>query len=82
MRLGRNHHWGHPETIALVERLSRQAVRAGWKGLYVGDIGQARGGPVPGHASHQIGLDVDIWMLPPPRLNLSRAEREACPPSP
>jgi penicillin-insensitive murein endopeptidase len=29
-----------------------------------------------GHASHQIGLDADIWMLPPRRLDLSRAERE------
>lgn len=76
MRLSRNRNWGHPETIALIERLSREAVRAGWKGLYVGDIGQPRGGPVAGHASHQIGLDADIWLLPPPRLNLSRAERE------
>ncbi len=29
-----------------------------------------------GHASHQIGLDVDIWMLPPDRLNLSTRRRE------
>lgn len=29
-----------------------------------------------GHRSHQMGLDVDIWMLPPDRLDLSRAERE------
>ena len=29
-----------------------------------------------GHSSHQIGLDVDIWMLPPDRLDLSREERE------
>ena len=27
--------------------------------------------------SHQLGLDVDIWMLPPKRLNLSAAERES-----
>ncbi len=30
-----------------------------------------------GHASHQIGLDADIWMLPPNRLNLSAQDREA-----
>lgn len=77
MRLSRNHHWGHPRTIALVERLSREATRHGWAGLYVGDIGQARGGPVAGHASHQTGLDVDIWMLPATRLDLSRASRES-----
>jgi penicillin-insensitive murein DD-endopeptidase len=76
MRPGRNHHWGHPEAIAFVERLSRQAVAAGWRGLYVGDISQARGGPIPGHASHQTGLDVDVWMRPATRLDLSRAERE------
>lgn len=29
-----------------------------------------------GHRSHQIGLDVDIWMLPANRLNLSRQKRE------
>jgi penicillin-insensitive murein DD-endopeptidase len=76
MRLSRNRNWGHPTMLAFIDRLSRQAVRAGWNGLYIGDIGQPRGGPAGGHASHQIGLDVDIWMLPPPRLDLSRAERE------
>ncbi len=76
MRLGRNHFWGNPAMIAFVEDLSRDAVALGWKGLYVGDIAQPRGGPVKGHASHQTGLDADIWYTPPPRLNLSRADRE------
>jgi penicillin-insensitive murein endopeptidase len=76
MRLSRNHHWGNPATIGFIEDLSRAATRAGWAGLYVGDIGQARGGPVKGHASHQTGLDVDIWYLPPSRLDLSRRDRE------
>ncbi|ARE40320.1 Murein endopeptidase [Rhodovulum sp. P5] len=77
MRLSRNRNWGHPETIDFIERLSARATQYGWKGLYVGDISQPRGGPMlSGHASHQIGLDVDIWMLPPKRLNLSRRERE------
>jgi penicillin-insensitive murein endopeptidase len=57
--------------------LSAAATQIGWKGLYIGDISQPRGGPMTsGHASHQIGLDADIWMLPPERLNLTRAERE------
>ncbi len=76
MRLSRNHEWGNPTTIAFIEDLSRAATRVGWKGLYIGDIGQARGGPAGGHASHQTGLDVDIWYTPPPRLDLSRADRE------
>jgi len=78
MRLSRNRNWGHPEAIRFIRRLSVAATRAGWNGLYVGDISQPRGGPMlTGHASHQMGLDMDIWMLPPGRLNLSRAERES-----
>ncbi|MFC0281922.1 penicillin-insensitive murein endopeptidase [Falsigemmobacter intermedius] len=77
MRLSRNRNWGHPETIRFLQELSVAAQQIGWRGLYIGDISQPRGGPmVSGHASHQIGLDADIWMLPPQRLNLSRAERE------
>jgi penicillin-insensitive murein endopeptidase len=77
MRLSRGRTWGHPDTLALVADLGRAAQAAGWAGIYVGDLGQPRGGPTPtGHASHQIGLDVDIWMLPADRLTLSRAERE------
>ncbi|WP_298904817.1 penicillin-insensitive murein endopeptidase [uncultured Aliiroseovarius sp.] len=79
MRLSRNRNWGHPELIDFVEKLSRKAAQQpGWKGLYVGDLSQPRGGPMlTGHRSHQIGLDADIWMLPPKRLNLSASEREA-----
>ncbi len=78
MRLSRNRNWAHPETVAFVQRLSRAAAaQPGWKGLYIGDMSQPRGGPMlTGHRSHQIGLDADIWMLPPARLNLSAAERE------
>lgn len=77
MRLSRNRNWGHPEMINYLIWLSGEAQRIGWRGLYIGDISQPRGGPMTsGHASHQIGLDADVWMLPPARLNLSRAERE------
>ncbi|MDF1619828.1 penicillin-insensitive murein endopeptidase [Pseudothioclava nitratireducens] len=78
MRLSRNRNWGQPEMIAFLQDLSRKAAALpGWSGLYIGDISQPRGGPMSsGHASHQIGLDADIWMLPPRRLNLSRGERE------
>jgi len=77
MRLSRNRNWGHPSLVAFIERLSAKAAKLGWKGLYIGDMSQPRGGPMPSsHASHQVGLDVDIWMLPPKRLNLTRQERE------
>jgi penicillin-insensitive murein endopeptidase len=79
MRLSRNRNWGHPELVDYVQDLSaRVAAETSWAGLYVGDMQQPRGGPMlTGHASHQSGLDVDIWMLPPGRLNLSEAERES-----
>jgi len=79
MRLSRNRNWGHPALISYVQRLSaKAAAQPGWAGLYVGDMSQPRGGPMSsGHASHQIGLDVDIWMLPPKRLDLTAAERES-----
>lgn len=77
MRLSRNRNYGHKELINFIEDLSRTAQKNGWAGLYVGDLSQPRGGPMlSGHASHQIGLDADIWMLPPKRINLTREERE------
>jgi penicillin-insensitive murein DD-endopeptidase len=77
MRLSRNRNWGHPNLIALLERLAADGTKAGWPGLMVGDISQPRGGPMlTGHASHQIGLDADIWMTPMPQRRLSAQERE------
>ncbi len=78
MRLSRNRNWGHPHTIEFIEKLSAFAAKQpGWKGLYIGDISQPRGGPMlSGHRSHQIGLDIDVWMLPASRVNLSRQKRE------
>ncbi len=78
MRPSRNRRWGHPTMIALVEKLSRDAVADGWPGLLLGDISQPRGGPMlTGHASHQIGLDADIWFTPMPDRRLSASERES-----
>ncbi|MDO6727201.1 penicillin-insensitive murein endopeptidase [Cognatishimia sp. 1_MG-2023] len=78
MRLSRNRNWGHPETVDFVRTLSAKAAKQpGWEGLYIGDLSQPRGGPMlSGHRSHQIGMDIDIWMLPPKRLDLTRQERE------
>ncbi|KAF0174760.1 MAG: penicillin-insensitive murein endopeptidase [Rhodobacteraceae bacterium] len=77
MRLSRNRNFGHPMLVQYLEELSQSATQIGWRGLYIGDMGQPRGGPMTsGHASHQIGLDADIWMLPPQRLDMSGQERE------
>src|SRR6516164_3178625 len=78
MRPSRNRYWGYPEMVALLKRLSQKVHKdTGWPGILVGDIGQPRGGPaLSGHASHQIGLDADIWLTPMPDHRLSRQERE------
>jgi penicillin-insensitive murein DD-endopeptidase len=78
MRLSRNRNWGHPELIGFLEGLGTRVAKAGtWRGLLVGDMSQPRGGPmITGHASHQVGLDADIWLTPMPPRKLTRAERE------
>jgi penicillin-insensitive murein endopeptidase len=78
MRLSRNRNWGHPRMIDFLQRFAGRIPEVnGWPGLLVGDISQPRGGPmITGHASHQIGLDADIWLTPMPNRRLTRAERE------
>jgi penicillin-insensitive murein endopeptidase len=77
MRLSRNRNWGTPRLVQFLERLGDNAKKGGWNGLLIGDMAQPRGGPMSsGHASHQIGLDVDIWFTPMPGHVLSREERE------
>ncbi|HVY21210.1 MAG TPA: penicillin-insensitive murein endopeptidase [Bauldia sp.] len=77
MRLSRNRHWGTPELVTYLERFAADVSKDGWPGLLVGDMSQPRGGPMPtGHASHQIGLDADIWFTPMPDYTMSADERE------
>ncbi len=78
MRLSRNRNWGHPDLVALLERLAKESTAAKeWSGLLVGDMSQPRGGPMTsGHASHQVGLDADIWLTPMPDRTLTKRERE------
>jgi penicillin-insensitive murein endopeptidase len=78
MRVSRDRFWGHPNLVRFLEHLATRAPEeAGWPGILVGDMSQPRGGPmITGHASHQIGLDADIWLTPMPDRTLSRHERE------
>jgi penicillin-insensitive murein endopeptidase len=78
MRLSRNRNWGHPKLVAFVEKLATESQQIDrWPGLLVGDLAQPMGGPmVSGHASHQIGLDADIWLKPMPNRILTGEERE------
>jgi penicillin-insensitive murein endopeptidase len=54
MRLSRNRNWGHPELIDFVQDFAGQvAEQTPWRGIYVGDLSQPRGGPMlSGHVSH------------------------------
>jgi penicillin-insensitive murein endopeptidase len=77
MRLSRNRNWGTPNLIGFLERFGKAAQKIGWSGLLIGDMSQPRGGPmITGHASHQVGLDSDIWFTPMPNHVLTREERE------
>ena len=78
MRLERNRNWGTPELVSFLERFASDVRRLdGWPGLLIGDMSQPRGGPMASlHASHQIGLDVDIWYTPMPDHRLTRQQRE------
>jgi penicillin-insensitive murein DD-endopeptidase len=77
MRLSRNRNWGNPSLVDFLERFGNGGRKVGWNGLLVGDMSQPRGGPmISGHASHQIGLDADIWFTPMPDHVQSREERE------
>ncbi len=78
MRLSRNRNWGHPALLNFLEKFAREVPRVShWPGILVGDMSQPRGGPMlTGHASHQVGLDVDVWLTPMPARELTRAERE------
>jgi penicillin-insensitive murein endopeptidase len=78
MRLSRKRYFGHPRLIAYIKDLSIRAQKQGWPGLLIGDMAQARGGPMlTGHASHQLGLEADIWLTPaPPDRLLTNEERE------
>lgn len=77
MRLSRNRYYGHPDLVAFIQAFAKITHADGWPGLLIGDMAQPRGGPIAtGHASHQIGLDADIWFTPAPMRRLSQDERE------
>jgi penicillin-insensitive murein endopeptidase len=77
IRLSRHRNFGHPDLVAYLQRLGRRAEAAGLPVFYIGDMAQPRGGPLPtGHASHQTGLDVDIWLTLQPRPYLPPQARE------
>jgi|HubBroStandDraft_1064217.scaffolds.fasta_scaffold00011_49 penicillin-insensitive murein endopeptidase len=62
IRLQRRRIFGHPDIVDFIRQLGARAESAGLARFRVGDVAQARGGPLPyGHLSHQTGLDADLW---------------------
>ena len=81
MRPSRHRYFAHSQLIAFIESLASDVNRIGG-GILVGDMALPRGGPMPtGHRSHQIGLDVDIWFEPAPRIHLLPSIGKRCRPS-
>jgi penicillin-insensitive murein endopeptidase len=66
MRQDQRRYYGHPDLIAFIERLSTRTRQLHLGQVLIGDMGMAAGGRFSsGHASHQTGLDVDIWLQLP-----------------
>lgn len=81
MRPSRHRNYGTVELIDFVNRLTHATVDQKVGVLLIGDMSQPRGGPMPppAHASHQLGLDVDIWYWIQPDAqfrSLTTEERE------
>lgn len=68
--------WGAPALIAALLQLGRRAQAAGLPDLYVGDMSAPHGGPLHGHAAHEIGLEADIWLDVAPHPLLPAAARD------
>lgn len=61
-RAERRRNFGHPELVSLIQKVALEGALIKLPPLLVGDLSQARGGPtLSAHASHQTGLDADIW---------------------
>ncbi|MDO4626818.1 MAG: penicillin-insensitive murein endopeptidase [Pasteurellaceae bacterium] len=63
IRINKNRYYGHPDMINYLERLGKRVKAAGMPTMLIGDIAMPGGGRfLTGHASHQMGLDADIWL--------------------
>jgi penicillin-insensitive murein endopeptidase len=61
MRSSRGRFYGHPQLLELIRSIGA----ASGEKILIGDMSQPRGGPTPfGHASHQLGIEADIWYQP------------------
>ena len=76
IRASRNRYYGHPKLIKFVQDLGTSVNADSGKDLLIADMSMPRGGTFrSGHASHQIGLDVDVWFRQVDK-SFSTAQRE------
>lgn len=57
-----NADWGSAATIAQIEAAAKNFGTANGK-VPVGDVSHEHGGDISGHASHEAGMDVDLWPI-------------------
>ncbi|WP_227006650.1 penicillin-insensitive murein endopeptidase [Shewanella donghaensis] len=63
IRSQRQRYYGHPNLVTFISQYSKQLSHEGINNILIGDMSMPRGGQFDfGHSSHQIGLDVDIWL--------------------
>jgi hypothetical protein len=55
--------WGTAAAIGQLEQAIQNFAGTGNGQVPLGDVGFEHGGSIPGHASHQVGLDVDLWPI-------------------
>jgi len=52
--------WGTAEMISTLEAAGTATVAAGFGRVAVGDVSLEHGGDIPGHLTHEVGLDADL----------------------
>ena len=81
MRPSRRRYYGHPSLVSYIKKIAANIKTDDVGPILIGDLSQPMGGPTPrGHASHQTGLDVDIWFWHPrqaERRHLTKKERRS-----
>ena len=55
--------WGVASTVAQLEQAASAFGALGKGQVPVGDISFEHGGDIPGHASHETGMDIDFWPI-------------------
>ncbi|CNF87633.1 penicillin-insensitive murein endopeptidase [Yersinia frederiksenii] len=66
MRADQRRYFGHPDLLNFIHRLGAKAQQNKLGTVLIGDMAMPAGGRFSsGHASHQSGLDVDIWLQLP-----------------